>query len=86
MLKEEKRLQECKMVMVCLVAKENEPPFAIAITTAPSKREAEKHAREELKPYTKLGLMFHTKSLGSILYPPFPTTIFLYIQGPGRMK
>jgi len=74
------------MVMVCLVVKENEPPFAIAITTAPSEEEAEKHARKELEPYTKPGLIFHTKSLGSILYPPFPTTIFLYIQGPGRMK
>lgn len=79
-------VEECKMVMVSLTTKESKIPLAIAITAAPSEEEAEKHARKELEPFNKPGLIFQTKDLGPIMYPSFPTTIFLYVQGTGWLK
>jgi len=78
--------QECKMVKVSLITRESNIPIAIAITIAPSGEEAEKHAQKELEPYRKPDLVSRKQSLGLIMYPKFPTTIFLYAQGPGRVK
>lgn len=80
--------QECRMVKVSVFEAGDKCPIAVAITIAPSYREAKECGEEELKPYipNQSGLLHGAKELGLILWSPSPTTIFLYTQHAGRIK
>jgi len=91
-------MEECRMVLVVAVdTKEAEPknamPLAEIIVIAPSKEWGEEYAKKELENYIRPLLLQHDsitvqppKDLGPILFPPIPTTIFLYTQDAGRIK
>lgn len=83
--------QECEMIMVSIV-EEVKPrstcPLARVITIAPSRQEALERANQELDLYKsgQDGYLSQIKNLGSILFPPIPTTVFLYTQEAARIK
>ena len=83
--------KECRMVMVSILdAKkpESEPPLARAITIDSSYQKALNLANQELAPY-KSGRNDYSsqiKNLGSILFPPIPTIVFLYTREAGQIK
>ena len=83
--------QECEMVMVDIVEKvrsRSTSPLARVITIAPSRQEASELASQELDFYKsgRNDYLSQIKYLGSILFPPIPTIVFLYTQEAGRIK
>jgi hypothetical protein len=84
-------LQECKMIMVSIIEEakpESTYPLVRVITIAPSRQEALEQADQELGFYRsgQNGYLSQIKDLGSILFTPVPTTVFLYSQMAGRIK
>ncbi len=83
--------QECEMIMIDIVEKvkpRNKSPLARVITIAASRQEALELANQELDPY-KSGRDDYSsqiKNLGSILFPPIPTIVFLYTREAGQIK
>ena len=67
---------------------ENSYPFALAITIAPSREEASNWAIQELESFksNQKDYLRQEKYLGTILFPPVTTTVFLYNQEAGRIK
>lgn len=88
-------LQKCRMVSLSVFEQRGSIlPIAEVIVIALSKEEAKKYAEQELKPHipdqSALALKDRyaliSRSLGPILFSPFPTTVFLYTQSAGRIK
>jgi len=83
--------QEYEMIMMSIVEKaepRSKSPLARVITIAASRQKATELANQELDPY-KSGRNDYSsqiKNLGSILFPPIPTIVFLYTREAGHIK
>ena len=81
--------QVCFMAKVCLYDSSGEGggvPLAQAIAIAPTLREAEQHARRDIDLiWPDNDSNFGASDLGSIMFPPLPTTIFLHSTRTGRV-
>lgn len=80
-------MKECRMLRLVVNKLGDVFPLALAIVIAPDAEDARRLGEKELEPYFpgypyRLG----SEDLGPILFPPSPTTVFLYTQQTGRIK
>ncbi len=80
-------IKACDLIMARML-KHGEGPVATIIVIGPSRVEAEAHAKKEMEPHflDTSSCRLTSTSLGVISWSSIPTTIFLYVEGSGRIK